>query len=36
MIKNGYYIDTNGEKYKIYTDTYGYRYIEKNGRSFLI
>lgn len=36
MIKDGYFIDVNGDRYKIYIDSYGYRYIEKNGRSFLI
>ena len=36
MIKDGYFIDVHGERYKIYTDSYGHRYIEKNGRSFLI
>lgn len=36
MIKDGYFIDVNGDMYKIYIDSYGYRYIEKNGRSFLI
>ena len=36
MIKDGYYIDKNGVKYKIRTDSFGYKYIEKNGRSFLI
>lgn len=36
MIVDGYYIDLNGERYEIRTDSYGFRYIEKNGRSFLI
>lgn len=34
MIKDGYFIDTNGERYKIYIDSYGYRYIEKKRKEF--
>lgn len=31
-----FFIDKNGDRHKIRTDSYGYRYVEKNGRSFLI
>lgn len=36
MIKNGYFIDKDGKKYLIKTDTWGIKYIEKGGRSFCI
>lgn len=36
MIKDGYFIDKDGSRYKILIDTYGVKYIKKNGRCFCI